>query len=398
MLKLRGKGRFGGRTAKGRRVTGSGSAGGNKGSKRKIPDGKFDQWWPKSTAIWIHISPFQEYTYEIYDRGSGEVVEVTTTWYEYVQHRNWSLGKGKWPKEFICSAGAHNDQSCLGHAARKAHFMRLDAIKEEKGYRPDEKSPIGVSSQFGLGITIMETIYSVPKMKNGKVHKNKAGQPIYNFIPEPEAGDVLDSGISYPSQFGKRFHWSLSRTHLDWLLLEDMRLRGRCGNCAGELYAMGIVCPDCETEMTFDRAITGEDLLQMRQRRHKCSTCNYQDPPREADDEFYQTTWVFHYDCADCGMAKEGGLTRFDLRLKKKKAGNSNVLDIVEIRLPSNDEEVQQLIQNPLNLMEIFAPDDLGFQKKVLRELAEGLDPGLGKLAKDYTDGEDDEDSGGIDY
>lgn len=382
MLTLRGKGRFGGRFERGTRPRGAGKRG-----TSKYPDGLYDSWWPKEISTWINISPYQGYTYEVYDKPSGSVIEVTTRWYEYTEHRNFQKKFGM--NRFTCSTGAHRLYPCLGHAVRKIHFDEMDSIEKEKGYKPDKKSPVSAYIQFALGITIMETIYDVPKMKEGKVHKTRRGDIIYKHFPEPAAGDLRqdDGTIPYQSHFGMKCHWSLGGTHLDLLLSEDLKLRGRCAECAGDLFALSRTCPDCEAVVTYDTPLTGEDLLQARGVRSKCGACGFQDQAKEKDDRHYHTEWVFQYSCADCGGDQEGGLTKFDLRLKRVKAGTTSTLEITDIRVPTNDEEVQKLIQNPLKLDAIFAPGDIKLQQKVLGSLAEGVDPLFGAFTEDYSSG-----------
>ena len=333
-------------------------------------------------AIWINISPFQSYTYEVYDKRMGEVIQITTPWLEYIEHRNFQQKFGM--NRFVCSTGAHREFPCLGHAVRKLHFDEMDAIEKEKGYKPDKKSPVSAYSQFALGLTIMETIYDVPKMKDGAVHKTRRGDIIYKHYPEPEAKDLIESGQKFDTHFGMKVHWSLGGTHLDLMLTEDMKLRGRCAECAGNLYALSRACPDCETKVEYEIPMTGEDLLQERGARCKCTACGYQDPAKEKEDLHYHTGFVFQYSCADCGGNEEGGLTKFDLRLKRVKAGTTSTLVITEIRVPSSDEEVQKLIENPLKLDAIFSPDDIKLQRKVLGSLAEDVDPAYGSFADDY--------------
>ncbi len=382
-MKLRGKGSFGGRfgnQAGKRRKTASGK--GSEGKRTRFPDGKYESWWPTEIAIWINISPFQLFEQEVYDRDEKEVIDVVTTWWEYNSH--WIPSKRR---KFVCSTGAHRTEPCYGCARRQQHWDRLDAIEEEKGYRPDDKPDVGRSTNFALGITIMEKIYSIPKRDDrGKIRKTKNNKIIYSHLAAPLVDDdVLESGVDFPQKFGHRAHWSLGVEHRDQLLEEDEKLLGFCGNCAGEMLATGRICPDCETSVEFDSPIRGEDLIQARNKRFHCRACQY------------KGNWVIQYACPDCGNPKEGGLTKFDIRVKKVRSGEKSVIKIVEIRVPTQDEEVQKLIQNPLKVDEIFAPDDLKFQKLLLGDKVQGLDPTYGAFTKDY--GSDDEgEEGGVQF
>ncbi len=363
----------------GKRKTASG-----KGRRRsKFPDGKFESWWPTEVAIWINISPHQLFEQEVYDKYLREVIEAVTTWFEYKSHWIPSVRR-----KFVCSTGPYKKNPCYGCARRTQHFERIDAIEEEKGYRPDEGGPdVGMATNFALGITIMEEIYSIPKKDNkGKVRKTKANKIIYNHIAAPLVEeDIEESGVSYPKKFGHRAHWSLGLEYRDQLLEEDDKLRGYCGNCAGQLFCTGRACPDCETVVTLDDPIRGEDLLQFRHKEFKCKACQF------------KGTWVMTYECPDCGDPVEGGVTKFDLRIKKVRSGDKSVLDVVEIRVPTKDEEVQQLIENPLKVDEIFQPDDLKFQKRLLGDKVKDLDPSLGSFTEDY-DSDSEGEEGGVTF
>lgn len=378
-LKLRGRGSFGRRYAT-KHGKGPGAKTKAGGKRNRFPDGQFESWWPTKVGIWINISPFQEFTQEVYDRDSKEVVEVTTTWWEYNSH--WIPAR---KRKFVCSSGAHRTNPCYGEAIRQSHWDMLDKTQKEKGFRPDKAPPVGRALNFALGITIMEEIYSIPLTnKDGSFRKSKNGTTIHKHLAAPLVEidkDEIDGdeGVSTPTKFGHRAHWSLGSTHLDQLTEWDEELRSRCGHCAGHLLATHVVCPDCETQKKFPKPVGGEDLLQARNRAHKCKACGY------------KGAMVPIYACPDCGDAKEGGLTQFDLRIKKVMTGEkSSVLKLIEIRVPTDDEETQKLIQNPLKVDEIFRPAPLDWQKRLLGDLADGVDPSHGSFSEDYTNSDED--------
>jgi len=341
----------------------------NRGKGRnRIPDGKFEHWWPGDTAIWLNISPFQIYKQKVYDRDSRSVIEVETTWFEY---RNHYIPEKR--RSFICSAGVHRTEPCYGCARRQQHWDWLDQKEKETGVRPNKAPDVSHGTQFGLGITIMETVFAVPKTNpDGSVKKKANGEPIFRYVPEPLH---TDTGAAYPTSFGHRAHWSVGVEQRDQLLEWDTDLRNRCGSCAGHLVVTRRICPGCEAVVALPQPASGEDISQLRAKHFKCRDCGYADE------------WVLGYECPDCGEPREGGLTQFDLRIKRTKIGEKWALRLVEIRVPSSDEEVRKLMENPLNLVQIFTPDPLEAQKALLGDKAKGLDKNLGSFAKDYTSG-----------
>jgi hypothetical protein len=358
----------------------------NKGKAgSRLPEGLFESWWPKNgCATWLNISPFQEYTQEVYDPDAGEVIKVTTSWFEYKNH--WVPSKRR---KFVCSAGPYRTEPCYGCAIRKLHWNEVDAIEEETGQRVSKQPPIGQARNFAFGITIAEPVYIVPKRtREGKIRKRKNGEIIYDYIPESEVEDMDDEKkqariLQCSTQFGVRKHWSLGVNNLELILGWNEDLKNRCGNCAGELVATSMGCPECMAIHELPRPLTGYKLTKAREKGARCSECGY------------SGEMVFQYACPDCGDPREGGITQFDFLLHKDDAGN---LSIKDIRLPSEDEDYQKMVQNPYDLSRIFAPEDLGRQKKLLGDMAKHVDPSEGSFTEDYTSSDSDDGDGQVEY
>ncbi len=352
--------------------------GGDRGNR--IVEGTFDRFFPREQACWIFISP-TSFKYEVYDREQKEVITTETTWLETIQHFVPKLKRG-----FSCSAGPHLDKPCWGDAINRHHYENLDRIKEQTGIRPEERSPVGRSSQFSLAITVMEKIYELPVMeKDGTTpRRNKGGAMIYKYVPEP----FVDASLRklYKPTFGRRMHWSMSGEALRQLVLTiGPRLSHYCTRCASAMYATHLVCPNCETSFEVNR-LKGEDLLVAASEERDCDAC--------------KETGVFvpRYGCTGCEKAKPGGsLMSFDLRVKRTKTSdNSSLLEVVEIRTPThlnedNPDEIREslikMVNEPLNLPAIFAPTPLGVQKSMIgKELTDGLSPEPRKTAATATE------------
>jgi predicted RNA-binding Zn-ribbon protein involved in translation (DUF1610 family) len=323
------------------------------------------------------VSPYQLYAQSIYDKDLQEVIDVETTWFQYKTH--WIPSKRR---RFVCSAGPHLREPCYGEAIRQQHWDKRDEIEERTGTRPEKSPPVGATINFGLGITVMETVYAVPvRNSDGTYRKSRRGQVIKNMIPAPFV--ELEEGQSFGEQFGHKMHWSLNLTNLDYITDKNEELRNACATCTGDLWGTHIVCPDCENTHALPAPVKRDDLTALRYRSQGCADCGY------------KGMWVLTYACPDCGEPEEGGITKFDIRVKRIKSGNNWGLKISEFRKPSEDEELQKLIQNPLGLEKIFAPDSLDVQKKLLEQVVDpfdperlviaGLDPSYGAFTDDYT-------------
>lgn len=353
-------------------------------ARRGIATGTFDRFYPHETACWIHISP-TFFSYEIYDRDQREVVAVETTWLETIQHY---VPKKK--QSFVCSSGPHMDKPCWGCATTRAHYEKLDRIKEQQGFRPDEKPPIGKSSQFSLAITVMEPIYEIPLMeKDGSTpRKSKSGQKIYRYVPGPFMDD--DFMERYTPTFGRRMHWSMGQENLNQLISSaGPQLKHHCLNCADSMFATALICPNCETTRELPDLLDGEDLVLAATKERVCTTCKE------------SAAFVPVYGCA-CESPKSGGsLLSFDIRVKRTKVGDkSSLVSIVGVRTPthlnkSNPKEVRDsltdMVENPLNLVDIFSPTPLKMQEAwVGSDLIEGLSPEPRKSksteTEDYND------------
>jgi hypothetical protein len=339
---------------------------GSGGGQSKFPDGVFDRFTPGEKAIWININPFQEWTFDAYNSESGEVETQTKSWYPYVKHYY-----ARTKQVMQCSAGPHRDQPCYPCAIRKAFYKKMDAIEERTGVRPKDEAPISGQKNFGLAVTIMENVVSVPATdKNGVPRKSKAGKPIYNYVPQP----MIPGPTNHPVSFGRRAHWSLGIMQLRQLFQFDEEMRNYCANCASAMTASRVACADCETTYDLPEPVSGEDLVEVRQREFSCGTCKY------------EGVMVPLLECS-CGKPKEGKLTSFDIRIKKEKlADNQSMLSIKSIRLPKLDnEEIRKLVENPLDLPKIFAPSTQEEQRRKLGDAVNGIDPR--KHRKDDNEG-----------
>jgi hypothetical protein len=245
---------------------------------------------------------------------------------------------------------------------RKAFYKKMDALEERTGVRPKDEAPVSAQKNFALAVTIMENIVRIPaKDKNGVTRKSKAGNDLYDYVPQPLVG----SGPSnHEITFGRRAHMSLGITQLRQLLQFDEEMRNYCANCASGMSAKSVICPDCETHHSLPEPVSGEDLLDVRQREFRCGACGY------------GGLMVPSIECK-CGDPREGKLTDFDIRLKKEKLGdNQSMLSIKSIRLPKLDNEsVRGMAETPLDLPKIFAPSSEEEQKRKLGEAANGIDP-----------------------
>jgi len=326
-------------------------------SATRFPEGVFDRFNPGEKAVWINISPLQSWTFMAYDPEAGEVVQQNKSWFPYVKHYY-----ARTKQMMNCSAGPNRDQPCYGCAINKAFYQKMDAIEQRTGVRPKDESPMSAQKCFGLAVTIMENIVSMPAVdRNGVARKNKAGEPIYDYIPQP----LLGTGpTNHAVSFGRRAHMTLGITHLRQLLVFDEEMRNYCGNCAGAMKASSIVCPDCESTYNLPDAVTGDDLVETRGRDFNCNACGYRGVMRPT------------LECK-CGDPREGKLTDFDVRIKREKLGDKqSMLSIKGIRLPKLDNpEIRKMVESPLDLPKIFAPSSLEDQQRRLGEVARGVDP-----------------------
>ncbi len=334
----------------------------------RMPDGLFNRFYPNEKAIWLHITPFQAWDQLVYDHDSASVIKVRRTWLQTTKHYH----PGS-KRTLICSAGPHRDQPCFADAVRREHYLKLDKIEERMGVRPKDEPPVGVANQYTFSIVVMENILSVPAWdkKTGEARKSKAGNAIYNYVPEPLAKlDPAQPLANLQKTFGGRFHMSIGKAALLQILQFDEEMKNYCKHCATSLVADSVICPDCEASYSVGDAMGGEDLIELRQKHLSC-TCGYEGgmQPRLT--------------CTGCGNADEGRLTDFDIRLKKEMLGEKqSILKIVGVRKPLSTLkspeakiEVQKMVESPLDLQAIFVPDGLEQQKRILGNLCMGLDP-----------------------
>lgn len=321
------------------------------GGGGRFPDGVFDSFWPDEKSIWIHILKNQSYTQKLYNPESGEVEEGTKSWFTYVKHY-YATKK----QTTYCSCGPARTEPCYPCAVRRAFYTKQNAIEERTGVKPDGEPPISGAKAFAFSIVMMEPMVVVEKPgRNGKVYKN--------FVPAVRA--QIAGGPQKPiAKFGHRCHWSLGILQLRQVFQFDEEMRNYCAHCARNMAADAVICIDCESVYDLPELTSGEDLVEVRQRPYKCGNCQYEGP--------MQPRLI-----CECGDPVEGKLTDFDLRVKKEKlSDNQSILHIKSVRLPRlEDPEVAKLCESPMDLPAIFAPTNIGDQRKKLGDLCNNIDP-----------------------
>jgi len=272
-----------------------------------------------------------------------------------------------------CSSGARMDKPCYGCAVQRAHYERMDRIQEQKGFRPEDKPPIGKGSRFSFAVTVMEKFYTTPVLdKDGNHRKTRAGAPIMRHTPAPFVKEKDRTG---PTEFGRRMHWTMGMENLTQLIsAAGPKLKHHCMNCADEMCAAALTCPNCESVVKLPEVISGEDLRIAVSNERTCSTCKE------------SSIFVPKYMC-ECGKPKSGGsLLGFDLRIKKTPVGEkSSIIEIVGVRMPThlnkaNPQDVRDrltsMVMEPLNLLEIFSPASLAMQKAWIGDdILQGISP-----------------------
>lgn len=335
--------------------------------------------------MWMRI-PQQLWKYQIWEvdeNGEGRVIDVEEAWYEYINHFIASIRRS-----FICSAGVKRDQPCFADAIRNNFFDEKRRIEAEIGVKEEKWAPVSASKRFVFAVTCLEKILAIPKRdKNGKVRKTRDGSKIiYEHTPQPIA--EIDKHMKTPkAKTGHNYHWSMGSEHFQQLADYDLELKNKDALTGDDLICIGLACEECEDIIhNFEDALTGEDITEWRIKEAGCPHCNHNG---------IQIPLLKHLENAEF---KQGSITDFDIRVKAIDIGNDKTaIKIVDIRMPEyEEEELITLINHPLNLLDIFGPTDVGFQQRTLGDLAKGVNPRDGILAKPYS--KDDDKSGEVDY
>lgn len=337
-----------------------------RGSFRVI-DGQYNGFYPREEkALWFALCPTQAWSFDIYDREAGEVVHLDDQlYYAYVNHRVAASGRN-----FQCSAGAHKDKPCWGCGVRN-HFYEMKELKRQKtGIDAKGEAPISAMTQYAFAGVLLENVAKVPSLdKNGNVKKKRNGEVIMKdmplgLLPKNQRESLKQEGAT---SFGLRVHYSTGITHLNALIGFDEDMKNYCANCAQQLYAHLLACPECgETMKEVDEeggVLQGQALKEVREVDYKCE-CGYYGPLLPLVE-------------CDCGNAQEGKLVDFAIKLISEKVGEKQRnLRFTDVRLISSFVEkypdVQDMLDKPLALNEIFAPTRLESQTYMVPENMRG--------------------------
>ena len=376
-----GTGNFGGSSGT-RRSGGMRGRSQQSGSNRrkKMPAGMFERWYPQEISMWMRIPP-QLWQYQIWE--DFEVFNVEEAWFEYVNHFIAGI-----KRSFICSAGVERDQPCFGCAIRNNFYNEKRRIEEETGVKEEKWAPISASKRFAFAVTCLEQVFAVPlRDGKGKIRRSKQDKIIYNYIPKPV--HEMDEHTKTPkSKRGHNFHWSMGSEHFQQLADYDLAFQNKDALTGDDLLMLGLACENCEEPIhMFDDLLTGEDITEWRIKEVGCPHCGH---------KATQVPLLRHPENTEF---KQGSITAFDIRVKAVPIGNDKTaIKIVDARVPEyEDEDLIKLTTNPLNIAEIFASTDVGFQQRLLGDMAKGVNPKDGVLAKAYNSQKDDE-GGDIPY
>ena len=373
----------------------------------KRPSGLFDRLTLGDKPLWIRLSPDQLYSQLLYNRelkslietgkadANGEVEYPARPWFEYTTH---FVPATK--SSFTCSAGADRSHPCLGCAVRAADYDRIKAREDATGMKDAqarEKISVQSSTRYGMAVTVLETIFELPLMdKNNKPRKSKDGRDLMRSVPAPLSGYSPVQIQKMQGAFGKNYHWNFGPMHLSQLGSIDMDLWNYCATCAEPLSAQLFSCGNCNN-VVYDAGapLQEADLRAMREQAMRCPHCRHEGLVQPV------------ISCS-CGEPVEGNLLAFDLRIRLEKDATDDkksVLHLVDHRVPDYAKlyspdvanAVYELVYAPLDIAEIYAPENLDNQARRLTDDMRAVPPDYHlkkKIAKPYgaTDAEDDED------
>ena len=340
-------------------------------------EGEHDYFSPRTDQpLWFAICPTQQWTTRIYDRDERQVVELENyLYYAYVQHTV-SLGGNRFNR-FICSAGADKNTPCWGCGVRNAFFAARDAEKLRTGVESKKECAINAGDKYAFAGVLLEHVARIHKkdQDSGKPIVKRDGSPL--MVDEPlvvianrdveEARRLKAEGAT---TFGRSVHYSIGQEVLGQIKDFNERLLNYCANCAGKLWATQMQCPTCETvhepmhpKLEEGLPLTESALTTVRGQKLKCP-CGYHGPMQPMVE-------------CECDNPLEGTLTDFALHLiATKPTPKRTILDFDEVRTLKYFTEkypaVQELLNKPLDLKEIFAPTKLSWQTSRIPETLRG--------------------------
>lgn len=339
----------------------------NRGGRMQIIPGRFNNFYPREDkALWIAICPMQEWTYDMYNRDSGEVETFEKQfWYGFTEHYIASI-----KRRFVCSAGADKSKPCWGCGVINHFWDHVREQERETGVRTDRKPALSRIPQFMMSIVLLEEITKVQaKDGNGVVKKNREGKPIVNDVPLSllDLKDQKAARAQGNTSFGLSMHWTNGIDAINQLMAIDRELINVCGNCAGDLKCTHMACPECTNGIQVaeneDEPLTGEDLLQAREAAYECE-CGY-------------TGTLFPITICDCGEPEDGRLASFALRVKVEKSSETKrILKVVEVKPLQHYVDkypvVEKMLMEPLDIKGICAPMNLEGQLRLIPENLRG--------------------------
>ncbi len=349
-------------------------------------EGKYERLILTEKPIWLRLSPEQSYAQQLYDKNLKKVIETgladaegnvewpARPWFEYKSHFVVVT-----ERPHTCSSGPFRDAACRG-CANRSYFYDMQRSQEKKTQVRDEKArkhpPVQESVRYAMGVTCLEKIFEMDVLdKKGKPRTNKAGEPITNFVPAPNTGWNPQKIRETDGVFGHNFHWPFGPVHLGNLSSIDTTLWNSCASCANALMATQFGCPNCEGIMYEDETgITGTDLRTMRETVLKCPHCAF--------EGCGQPVLL----CTGCDNAVEGSILAFDLRLRldypDPTDDKKSTVVLEEFRLPDYEklfpkdaERIFEMLYSPLDVVKIFAPEDIGSQAYAYPEDLKKIDP-----------------------
>lgn len=333
----------------------------------KNVEGQFNSFFPKKDkSTWFALCPTQAWNSSVYDKNLGEVRDLKDEY--YFVYKNHRVAATK--RNFVCSAGAHNDKPCWGCGVRNKFYDDKRAKKDATGIEEKGEAPISGMVQYCFAGVIVEPIAKVRLMdNNGRPKTTKDGKPIFRETPlaHLEPADQARLKGEGSTTFGLPVHYSVGISHYNMIEQFDEEMMNRCANCAGHLTCSLLGCPECGTQHDIanedGEPLSGQDLLETRKADYQCE-CSYFGP------------LVPVVECK-CGDPVEGRLVDFALKLKSEKTSEtSTILKYSKIKpikkLLEEHPEIEPMLMNPLKVDEIFAPTNIAMQVKLVPDHLRG--------------------------
>lgn len=241
---------------------------------------------------------------------------------------------------------------------------------------PRDKRTISMRLLHAFNLLHLDWYHLVPVLdKNGKPRLyekgDRTGEQILEKVPcEGRRCKMCRDDVE--KVFGKKCHWSIGSGHLGDLGGHITEIEKNCAFCGdGMIEVVAWECSECASVIIdMNRTdLSDEEIAEVVNNPYECKCGN-------------KDLLLRQMECDKCQDPTPLSIFDVDMDIKRQGEGTNSTIQIPRFTKTDISEELEDMAK-PYNFKQIFAPDPLDIQAKLLK-ISNPYGPDRGETSRDY--------------